>query len=81
MITNEDSIFTGELQDSVEEAYKRLLFPSIERELRNNLTEKADQHAIETFATNLSNLLMQPPIQNKVIMGIDPAYRTGQWLL
>lgn len=77
VITNEDSIFTGELQDSVEEAYKRLLFPSIERELRNNLTEKADQHAIETFATNLSNLLMQPPIQNKVIMGIDPAYRTG----
>lgn len=77
VILNEDSIFTGELQDAVEEAFKRLLFPSLERELRNALTEKADQHAIETFATNLSNLLMQPPLQHKVIMGIDPAFRTG----
>ncbi len=77
VIKNEDSIFIGELQDAVEESFKRLLFPSLERELRNNLTEKADQHAIETFATNLSNLLMQPPLQHKVIMGIDPAFRTG----
>tara|TARA_Y100001935_G_scaffold93147_1_gene77407 strand:- start:18632 stop:20809 length:2178 start_codon:yes stop_codon:yes gene_type:complete len=77
VITNDMSIFTENLQDAVEEAYKRLLFPSLERELRNSLTDRADQHAIETFATNLGNLLMQPPMQHKIIMGIDPAYRTG----
>lgn len=77
VITNDDSIFLEQIQDAVEEAYKRLLFPSLERELRNKLTEKADEHAIETFATNLGNLLMQPPLQHKVVMGIDPAFRTG----
>jgi uncharacterized protein len=77
VITNDMSIFTPYLQDAVEDAYKRLLFPSLERELRNELTETADAHAIETFATNLSNLLMQPPLDHKVVMGIDPAYRTG----
>ncbi len=77
VITNDHSIFTTWLQDAVEDAYKRLLFPSLERELRNELTAEADQHAIETFATNLKNLLMQPPLKNQVVMGIDPAYRTG----
>lgn len=77
VITNGMSIFTENLQDAVEEAFKRLLSPSLERELRNALTDKADLHAIETFATNLGNLLMQPPFQHKVIMGIDPAFRTG----
>lgn len=77
VITNEKSIFVPKVQDAVEDAYKRLLFPSLERELRNQLTEKADQHAIETFATNLANLLMQPPLDHKVVMGIDPAYRSG----
>lgn len=77
VITNDMSIFIPHLQDAVEDAYKRLLFPSLERELRNNLTEKADAHAIETFATNLSGLLMQPPLDHKVVMGIDPAYRSG----
>lgn len=77
VITNDMSIFVPYVQDAVEDAYKRLLFPSLERELRNELTEKADAHAIETFATNLSNLLMQPPLNHKVVMGIDPAYRTG----
>lgn len=77
VITNDMSIFTPHLQDAVEDAYKRLLFPSLERELRNNLTERADAHAIETFATNLSNLLMQPPLDHKVVMGIDPAYKSG----
>ncbi|MEL7835001.1 Tex family protein [Fodinibius sp. Rm-B-1B1-1] len=77
VITNDMSIFVPHIQDAVEDAYKRLLFPSLERELRNQLTEKADQHAIETFATNLSNLLMQPPLDHKVVMGIDPAYRSG----
>lgn len=77
VITNDLSIFTPYLQDAVEDAYKRLLFPSLERELRNELTEKADEHAIQTFATNLKNLLMQPPLKDQVVMGIDPAYRTG----
>lgn len=77
VISNDLSIFTEYLQDSVEDAYKRLLFPSLERELRSELTDKADAHAIETFATNLGNLLMQPPLDNKVVMGLDPAYRTG----
>jgi uncharacterized protein len=77
VIKNEMSIFVPHIQDAVEDAYKRLLFPSLERELRNELTEKADQHAIETFATNLSNLLMQPPLDHKVVMGIDPAYKSG----
>ncbi|MGK7370197.1 MAG: Tex-like N-terminal domain-containing protein, partial [Candidatus Halalkalibacterium sp. M3_1C_030] len=77
VITNEQSIFTPHLQDAVEDAYKRLLFPSLERELRNELTERADKHAIETFATNLANLLMQPPLDDKIVMGIDPAFRTG----
>lgn len=77
VITNDFSIFTEKLQDAVEDAFKRLLSPSLERELRNALTNQADQHAIETFATNLGNLLMQPPFQHKTIMGIDPAFRTG----
>ncbi|MCC5941101.1 MAG: RNA-binding transcriptional accessory protein [Balneolaceae bacterium] len=77
VIKNDHSIFTTWLQDAVEDAYKRLLFPSLERELRNELTDEADQHAIETFATNLKNLLMQPPLKDQVVMGIDPAYRTG----
>lgn len=77
VIKNDLSIFTEYLQDAVEDAYKRLLFPSLERELRNELTDRADAHAIETFATNLGNLLMQPPLQKQVVMGIDPAFRTG----
>ncbi|GAB5408575.1 MAG: Tex family protein [Balneolaceae bacterium] len=77
VISNDMSIFTENLQDAVEDAFKRLLSPSLERELRNALTDRADEHAIDTFATNLGNLLMQPPFQHKVIMGIDPAFRTG----
>lgn len=77
VISNNRSIFIPLLQDAVEDAYKRLLFPSLERELRNELTDKADEHAIETFAKNLSALLMQPPLNQKVVMGIDPAYRSG----
>ncbi|TYP94909.1 uncharacterized protein LX73_0203 [Fodinibius salinus] len=77
VIDNDISIFVPKLQDAVEDAYKRLLFPSLKRELRNQLTERADRHAIETFATNLSNLLMQPPLDHKVVMGIDPAYKSG----
>lgn len=77
VITNDHSIFTPSLQDAIEDAYKRLLLPSLERELRNELTDQADEHAIQTFATNLKNLLLQPPLKDQVVMGVDPAFRTG----
>ncbi len=77
VMDNENHIFIDYLEDAIEDAYKRLLFPALERELRNDLTEMASAHAIETFATNLKNLLMQPPIASKTVMGIDPGYRTG----
>lgn len=77
VMINENHIFIDHLEDAIADAYKRLLFPALERELRNDLTETASAHAIETFATNLKNLLMQPPIASKTIMGIDPGYRTG----
>ncbi|MGM0589257.1 MAG: Tex family protein [Bacteroidota bacterium] len=77
IITDDRSIFIEELEDAVEDAFKRLLFPSMEREVRSNLTEMADEHAIDTFAKNLESLLMQPPLDHKMVMGIDPAYRTG----
>ena len=73
----EDSIFTDYLLDAAEDAFKRLLFPALERELRNELTEVADEHAIKTFAENMGNLLMQPPLANQIVMGIDPGFRTG----
>ncbi|SHG31744.1 Tex family protein [Ornithinibacillus halophilus] len=62
---------------AIEDSYKRLIQPSIERELRNSLTEKAEQQAIEVFSTNLKNLLLQPPLKGKTVLGVDPAYRTG----
>jgi len=77
VIKNDHSIFTPYLQDAIEDAYKRLLIPSLERELRNELTAEADGHAILTFATNLKNLLLQPPLKNRIVIGIDPAFRTG----
>ncbi|WP_375295560.1 Tex family protein [Paenibacillus doosanensis] len=61
----------------IEDAYKRLLAPSIEREVRGEMTEKAEEKAIEVFAENLRNLLLQAPIKGKVVLGVDPAYRTG----
>ena len=65
------------LMQTVTDAYKRLIAPSIEREVRSTLTERADKSAITVFAANLKNLLLTPPVKNKVIMGFDPAYRTG----
>lgn len=59
------------------DAYSRLIFPSVEREVRNELTEKADEQAIKMFDVNLRPLLLQPPLKGKIIMGLDPAYRTG----
>jgi uncharacterized protein len=77
LLKNEDHIFTDHFLDATEDAFKRLLFPALEREIRNELTESADEHAIGTFAENMKNLLLQPPLAQKIVMGIDPAFRTG----
>ncbi len=65
------------LEKSITDALKRLILPSIEREIRSELTEKAESSAIKNFGLNLHNLLMQPPIKNKTVLGFDPAFRTG----
>lgn len=62
---------------AIEDAYKRLIFPSIEREVRNNLTEVAQERAISVFGQNIKGLLLQAPVKGKVVMGFDPAFRTG----
>lgn len=67
----------GILEEVAQDAYKRLIFPAIEREVRNHLTDLAQERAIKVFGKNLQGLLLQPPIKNAVVMGFDPAYRTG----
>ncbi len=76
-VTNPKCIFTEHNKAAIKDSYERLIAPAIERELRNQLTEHADGHAIEIFSANLRNLLMQPPTKGHVIMGIDPGFRTG----
>ncbi len=71
------SSLAEDLRAAREDGYHRLLFPAIERELRSRLTEFADAHAIEVFATNLRSLLLQPPLRDQTVLGIDPGYRTG----
>jgi len=65
------------MADTIEDAYDRLLFPSLERECRNELTDRANEQAIKMFEVNLKPLLMEAPLKNNVILGLDPAYRTG----
>ena len=65
------------VKEALADAYKRLIQPSIEREIRGELTEKAEDRAIHIFAENLKNLLLQPPLKGRVVLGVDPAYRTG----
>ncbi|MCC5933891.1 MAG: RNA-binding transcriptional accessory protein [Candidatus Cyclonatronum sp.] len=77
LITNDNAIFVEELEDAIEDAWKRLLNPSLSREIRNELSEAAGEHAISMFTENVRNLLLQPPFSTKIVMGIDPAYRTG----
>ncbi|MDK2919016.1 MAG: protein Tex [Candidatus Petromonas sp.] len=77
VILKKESITSKYVDMAVEDSYKRLIAPSIEREIRNILTEKAEEQAIKVFGLNLKNLLMQSPIKGKVVMGFDPAYRTG----
>lgn len=77
-ITNPGNVRTAEIiEDAVADSYKRLIQPSIEREIRNDLTEKAQDGAIKVFGKNLNQLLMQPPIVGKTVLGWDPAFRTG----
>ena len=77
IIVNESSETAKVLTEAIEDSYDRLIAPSIEREVRNMLTENAEDGAIKVFGKNLAQLLMQPPIQGKVTLGWDPAFRTG----
>ncbi|MCB0208328.1 MAG: RNA-binding transcriptional accessory protein [Anaerolineae bacterium] len=76
-IKNSKSIFTDQLRAAIADGYKRLLAPSLETELRGEVTGTSDTHAIDTFATNLRQLLLQPPVRGKTVIGIDPGFRTG----
>ena len=76
-ITEENEIVTPVLEEAVTDSYKRLIAPAIEREIRNELTEQAEDGAIKVFGKNLEQLLMQPPIAGKTVLGWDPAFRTG----
>ena len=77
VLTNQKSIFASDLEEAINDGYKRLLFPSLERELRTAITETAEEHAIKMFGLNLRNLILQPPVNGLRVMGIDPGYRTG----
>ncbi|MEK4085753.1 Tex-like N-terminal domain-containing protein [Psychrobacillus sp. FSL K6-1415] len=76
-IKSSSSDAVEQIELAVEDSYKRLIQPSVEREIRAELTEKAETQAIHIFSENLRNLLLQPPLKGKVILGVDPAYRTG----
>lgn len=77
LITKENEYTTPLIRAAVEDSYDRLIAPAIEREIRNDLTEKAENGAINVFGKNLEQLLLQPPIAGKVVLGWDPAFRTG----
>ena len=74
---NARSPFAGELRAAIADGYRRLLAPAMEREVRAELTRAAEEHAITVFAANLRNLLLQPPLRGKRVLGLDPGYRTG----
>ncbi len=77
LVENTRSITTEFVREAYKDSYKRFIGPAIEREIRNELTEEADEQAINIFGENLRNLLLQPPLKGKVVLGFDPAYRTG----
>ncbi len=77
VITKDNQYTSSLLKEALEDSYKRLIAPSIERDIRNELTEKAEDGAIKVFGKNLEQLLMQPPISGQVVLGWDPAFRTG----
>ena len=77
VISNHAGCCVKIVKDAIKDSYKRLIFPSIERELRSELKEKSEEVAIDNFSKNVENLLLTPPIKEKVVMGYDPAFRTG----
>ena len=77
VIINEESMAKNILEDTVADAYKRLMAPSVEREIRSELTERAEKEAVKVFAKNTENLLMVPPVKGARILSVDPGYRTG----
>lgn len=77
LMVRRDSTTADIIERAVEDGWKRLFFPSLEREIRNDLKERAEEDAIEVFAENLKPLLMQPPIKDKRVLALDPAFRTG----
>jgi protein Tex len=77
VIKKEGSTATTYIKEAIEDSLKRLIYPSLEREVRTELTEKGEEQAIEIFSVNLNKLLLQPPMKGKVVLGIDPAFRTG----
>lgn len=76
-IVKGDNACANVVKEAAADAYSRLIFPSVEREVRNELTDKANEQAIKMFETNLRPLLLQPPLKGKTVLGLDPAYRTG----
>ncbi|MEG7283820.1 Tex family protein [Bacillus sp. 0909A] len=77
IIKNRSTSVKDILQETIEDSYKRLIQPAIEREIRKELSEKADEQAIHIFSENLRKLLLQPPMKGKTVLGVDPAFRTG----
>lgn len=76
-IIRDNKFTTDILKEAIEDSYKRLIAPAVEREIRNDMTEKAEESAIKVFGENLKQLLLQPPIKDKVVLALDPGYRTG----
>jgi len=76
-IKNTNPSMARYVENSIEDSYSRLIFPSLERDIRNQLTELAQEQAMKVFSENLRNLLLQPPVKDRVVLGLDPAYRTG----
>ena len=76
-IKTEESTATPYIKEAIADGYKRLIFPSLEREIRAELTEKGEEQAIEIFSLNLQKLLLQPPMRGLTVLGVDPAFRTG----
>ena len=76
-IIKKESPYNNIIENAIKDSYKRLIKPSVEREIRSEITEKAEDEATKNFSLNLENLLMQPPMKGKMVLGFDPAYRTG----
>ncbi|NHW78225.1 RNA-binding transcriptional accessory protein, partial [Escherichia coli] len=77
VIQNRNSATRPYVEEAILDAYKRFIGPAIEREIRGELTDKGEEQAIHIFSENLRKLLLQPPLKGKIILGVDPAFRTG----